>query len=149
MNDESTKPRLWDQLSSPALASLTDSSIYELHIRDFSVGDSTVPATDRGTYGAFTDLHSNGMRHLTTLAQAGLEAVHLLPSFHFGSVNEDKSTWSNPGNLTPTPPDGQQQQAAVEAVQNTDAYNWGYDVYQRSGCDRQLRRACAELLSPA
>ncbi len=127
LNDESTKPRLWDQLSSPALASLTDSSIYELHIRDFSVGDSTVPAADQGTYEAFTDLQSNGMTHLTTLAKAGLEAVHLLPSFHFGSVNEDKSTWSNPGPLSPNPPDGQQQQAAVQAVQNTDAYNWGYD----------------------
>ncbi len=124
---EATKPPSWDLTGSPALASLNDISIYELHVRDFSVGDATVPAAMQGTYEAFTDRKSDGMRHLETLAASGLKAVHLLPTFHFGSVNEDKSTWANPGPLSPTPPDGTQQQAAVMAVQNTDAYNWGYD----------------------
>ena len=32
-----------------------DQSIYELHMRDFSASDPTVPAADRGTYEAFTD----------------------------------------------------------------------------------------------
>ncbi len=123
----STKPPLWDLIPSPALASLNDISIYELHVRDFSIADATVPASVRGTYLAFDDLASNGMRHLHQLAQSGLKAVHLLPTFHFGSVNEDKTTWASPGGLSPTPPDGTQQQAAVQAVQNTDAYNWGYD----------------------
>ena len=123
------KPAGWDQSVSPPLDSLSDISIYELHIRDFSVADSTVPAGDQGMYEAFADENSNGMRHLRTLAESGLKAVHILPSFHFapGSVNEDKSTWQSPGNLSSYPPDGQQQQAAVTAVQNTDAYNWGYD----------------------
>ena len=124
---EDTKPLAWDFLQSPFIASLADTSIYELHIRDFSVGDSTVPATLQGTYEAFADPETNGMRHLRKLAQSGLKAVHILPSFHFGSVNEDKSTWASPGALSPTPPDGQQQQQAVENVQNLDAYNWGYD----------------------
>lgn len=124
---EDTKPPLWDLLASPALASINDTSIYELHVRDFSVGDSSVPASLQGTYLAFDDPASNGMRHLRTLAGAGLKAVHLLPTFHFGSVNEDKSTWANPGNLSGYPPAGEQQQGAVESVQNTDAYNWGYD----------------------
>ena len=123
----STKPPLWDFLPSPRLASLNDTSIYELHVRDFSIGDATVPTNLRGTYLAFDDLASNGMRHLHSLAEAGLKSVHLLPTFHFGSVSEDKSTWSNPGPLSPNPPDGTQQQAAVQSVQNTDAYNWGYD----------------------
>ncbi len=127
LNAEGTKPAAWDITGSPALASLNDISIYELHVRDFSVGDATVLASRQGTYEAFTDRRSDGMRHLETLAASGLKAVHLLPTFHFGSVNEDKSTWSNPGPLSPTPPDGTQQQAAVMAVQNTDAYNWGYD----------------------
>ncbi len=127
LDAEETKPLLWDFSRSPALSSLNDTSIYELHVRDFSVGDPTVPAAIQGTYEAFDDLQSNGMRHLRQLAQAGLTSVHLLPTFHFGSVNEDKSTWQSPGGLTPYPPDGQQQQQAVEAVQNTDAYNWGYD----------------------
>ena len=127
LDSDSTKPRLWDQVVSPKLGSLSDSSLYELHIRDFSVGDLTVPQSEQGTYEAFTHLQSNGMRHLAALAQAGLKGIHLLPSFHFGSVSEDKSTWANPGDLSPYPPDGQQQQAAVQAVQKTDAYNWGYD----------------------
>ena len=67
------------------------------------------------------------MRHLRELARSGLKAVHLLPTFHFGSVDEDKSTWASPGALSPVPPDGQQQQAAIQPVQNNDAYNWGYD----------------------
>ncbi len=127
LSSEETKPPFWDFLSSPALQSLSDTSIYELHVRDFSVGDPTVPARLQGTYRAFDDLGSNGMRHLRQLAGAGLTYVHLLPTFHFGSVNEDKSTWKSPGALSPNPPDGEQQQAAVEAVQNADSYNWGYD----------------------
>ena len=124
---EATKPPFWDLLSSPQLSSLNDTSIYELHVRDFSIGDSSVPPSIRGTYLAFDDPASNGMRHLRELAQSGLTSVHLLPTFHFGSVSEDKTQWASPGPLSPTPPDGTQQQAAVQVVQNTDAYNWGYD----------------------
>jgi pullulanase len=102
-------------------------SIYELQIRDFSVNDLTVPGTDRGTYEAFADENTNGMKHLRSLAESGLKAVHILPSFHFASVNEDKSTWLFPGNLSQYPPDGQQQQAAVAATQSSPPYNWGYD----------------------
>jgi len=53
--------------------------------------------------------------------------VHILPSFHFASVNEDKSTWIIPTGLAQYPADGQQQQAAVAASQTSPAYNWGYD----------------------
>jgi pullulanase len=127
LDDPQTKPPSWDLQSSPPLASLNDLSIYELHIRDFSVGDSTVPVGLRGTYEAFTDLNSDGMRHLHTLAEAGIKAVHLLPSFHFATINEDKSTWQNTENLSSYPAAGEQQQAAVEAVQANDPYNWGYD----------------------
>src|SRR5579864_3416365 len=102
-------------------------SLYELHIRDFSVNDPTVPQPHRGFYEAFADQNSNGMRHLRELAQSGLKAVHILPSFHFASVNEDQSTWKTTGDLSQFPPDGQQQQAAVAAIQGSDAFNWGYD----------------------
>ncbi len=127
LDSEETKPQGWDRSSSPSLRSFSDLSLYELHIRDFSVNDSTVPTGDRGMYEAFADQNSNGMRHLHKLAETGLKAVHILPSFHFASVNEDKSTWQSPGNLSGYPPDGTQQQAAVTAVQGSDAYNWGYD----------------------
>ena len=81
-------------------------SFYELHIRDFSVNDLTVPAAHRGFYAAFTDQNSDGMKHLRALANSGLKAVHILPSFHFASVNEDKTTWKSTGDLSGYPPDG-------------------------------------------
>ncbi|MBV8071488.1 MAG: DUF3372 domain-containing protein, partial [Acidobacteriaceae bacterium] len=127
LSSDETKPDGWDSTSSPYLRSLNDLSLYELHIRDFSINDSTVPATDRGMYEAFDDQDSDGMRHLRVLARSGLAAVHILPSFHFASVNEDKSTWKTTGDLSQYPPYGTQQQAAVAAIQGSDGYNWGYD----------------------
>lgn len=127
MEAETNKPEGWDEDRAPALARVNDLSIYELHVRDFSVGDATVPEKHRGTYLAFTDARSDGMKHLQELAGAGLKAVHLLPTFHFNSISEDKSTWQTTADLSGYPPDGQQQQAAVAAVQSADAYNWGYD----------------------
>ncbi len=127
LGSEETKPLGWDGSFSPALASINDINVYELHVRDFSIADATVPAAHQGTYEAFTDFNSDGMRHLRTLAGSGLKAVHLLPTFHFGSVNEDKSTWATTGNLAQYAPDGQEQQQAVENIQTTDAFNWGYD----------------------
>jgi pullulanase len=125
--DESTKPTGWDASASPALDSLSDFSVYELHVRSFSVADTSVPSEYQGTYLAFTNPSYYGMTHLHRLAEAGLKAVHIMPSMHTGSVNEDKSTWQSPGDLSSYPPDGTQQQAAIEAVQNSDAYDFGYD----------------------
>jgi pullulanase len=127
LDADATKPPAWDFQSSPALRNLNDLSIYELHIRDFSIGDATVPAQDRGTYDAFADFQSAGMRHLRTLANSGLKAVHLLPSFHFASINEDKSTWETTGDLSGFAPYSDQQQSAVTPIQSKDGYNWGYD----------------------
>ncbi len=127
LDDDSTKPGGWDESNAPPLRSVSDMSIYELHIRDFSVADATVPAEHRGMYDAFADRNSNGMKHLEALAHSGLKAVHIMPSFHIASINEDKSTWQTTGDLSSYPPDGTQQQAAVAAIQSADAYNWGYD----------------------
>src|SRR6266436_2543835 len=127
LNDPDTAPEDWEESRSPSLGSVNDLSIYELHIRDFSANDMTVPQPHRGTYLAFADRQTNGIKHLEALADAGLKAVHLLPSFHFASINEDKTTWQTTPDLSVFPPDGTQQQDAVKAVQNTDAFNWGYD----------------------
>jgi pullulanase len=127
LESSETEPPGWDRDTSPPLNSFSDMSVYELHIRDFSVNDPTVPSAHQGMYDAFADQNTNGMRHLRSLAAAGLKAVHILPSFHFASVNEDKSTWIIPTGLAAYPPDGEQQQAAVTASQSSPAYNWGYD----------------------
>jgi pullulanase len=126
MDAKSNKPKGWDEDRAPALERINDLSIYELHVRDFSIADQTVPVDHRGTYLAFTDSSSDGMRHLRALAGDGLKAVHLLPTFHFNSVNEDKSSWSTTADLAQFPPDGLEQQAAVSAIKATDGYNWGY-----------------------
>ena len=57
LSDPATAPAGWQSLGSrkPALPQAVDQSITEVHIRDFSVADPTVPAADRGTYLAFTD----------------------------------------------------------------------------------------------
>jgi pullulanase len=118
------KPPAWDTTPSPArVQAATDAVIYELHVRDFSVGDRSVQARHRGKYLAFTDSRSDGMRHLQSLAAAGITDVHLLPIFDFGSVPEQ-------GCVTPSPagePDGESQQRAVSDVSALDCFNWGYD----------------------
>src|SRR5690349_20531027 len=118
LNEVDLKPQGWDQLVKPALAAPEDIVIYELHIRDFSISDKTVPEELRGTYKAFTVKDSNGMKHLIALAQAGLTHIHLLPAFDIASVNEDKSTWEtvDEAELTSLPPDSDQQSIAVSAI---------------------------------
>ncbi|WP_269106756.1 pullulanase-type alpha-1,6-glucosidase [Massilia sp. TS11] len=119
-----TKPAGWDGHSIPALAHPADIAIYELHVRDFSASDASVPAAHRGKYLAFTDTGANGMRHLQRLAKAGLTHIHLLPTADMSSVNEAGCT-------TPSIPaaaaDSEQQQAAVAASKDSDCFNWGYD----------------------
>ena len=44
------------------LAAPTDASIYELHVRDFSASDATVPAPHRGKYAAFAQRGTAGAR---------------------------------------------------------------------------------------
>ena len=97
--------------------------IYELHVRDFSINDATVRPDFRGKYLAFTLDDTDGMRHLRSLAAAGITEVHLLPAFDFGSVPEQ-------GCVTPSPaggPDSDLQQQAVTATSARDCFNWGYD----------------------
>jgi pullulanase len=93
-NDNSLKPAGWDALVKK-LPSPTDITLYEAHMRDFSIADNSVPEEHRGTYMAFTHnglngtALSDGMRHLSELAQAGLTHLHLLPINDITTVNED------------------------------------------------------------
>ncbi len=128
--DSPYKPAGWDSLIKPRLDAPEDIVLYELHIRDFSANDPSVPAPLKGTYKAFTLPLSLGMLHLRSLALAGLTHVHLLPAFDISSIDEDKSQWQQPaGNLASFPPDSQEQQARVRAVGDKDPFNWGYDPW--------------------
>jgi pullulanase-type alpha-1,6-glucosidase len=128
LDDPALAPPGWSELRKPALPSPVDQSIAELHLRDLSSSDPTVPAAHRGTYEAFADTSSNAVKYLAGLARAGMTTVHLLPLADFATVNEDRSTWQQPPcDLASFPPDGEQQQACVRQVADTDGYNWGYD----------------------
>jgi pullulanase len=129
LEDSALQPRGWRNLRKPYLAAPEDIVLYELHVRDFSATDASIPANLRGTYGAFTQKRSDGMRHLATLGLAGVTHVHLLPSFDFATTNEDKSTWQSPSfeTLAAFPADSPEQQALVAATADRDAFNWGYD----------------------
>ncbi len=126
LGDLALKPQGWDAASRPAPLRLqTDMAIYELHVRDFSIGDGSVPLAHRGKYLAFTHQDSNGMRHLRALAESGISDIHLLPVF-------DTATIPELGCITPEIPqavaDSRAPQAALSpAVAATDCFNWGYD----------------------
>ncbi|MET9911732.1 pullulanase-type alpha-1,6-glucosidase [Streptomyces sp. NPDC006476] len=130
LDDKSLAPSGWSDLAKPKAVPLRDAQIQELHIRDFSVADKTVPAKDQGTYLAFTDSNSDGSRHLRELARSGTSYVHLLPAFDFATVPEKKADQATPDcDLASYPADSDQQQACVAKTAAKDAYNWGYDPY--------------------
>ena len=131
LSDGGLAPAGWEGLEKPNLTAPEDISLYELHIRDFSANDASVPDEFVGTYKAFTLEDSNGMKHLGSLADAGLTHVHLLPAFDIATINENQAEWQEPDSavLETYPPDSDQQQAAVEATADLDGFNWGYDPW--------------------
>ncbi len=126
LNDARLKPAGWDRHAAPTrVKAPVDMAVYELHVRDFSIGDLTVPEAQRGKYLAFTTANSDGMRHLKALSKAGITDIHLLPVFDIASVPEKACT--TPAIATPTQGDSEAPQDAVAATAAHDCFNWGYD----------------------
>lgn len=90
-----TDPEGWADDVRPALKNPCDLVIYEMHHRDFSM-DLSSGIKNKGKFLALTEPAAIG--HLRRL---GVNAIHILPSFDFASIDESK-------------PDVAQ-------------YNWGYD----------------------
>ena len=90
-----TNPTGWESDRRVPTKSPADLIIYELHHRDFSI-DPSSGLMHKGKYLALTE--QKAIDHLKKL---GINAVHILPSFDFASIDESK-------------PDVPQ-------------YNWGYD----------------------
>ncbi|NMM33718.1 MAG: pullulanase-type alpha-1,6-glucosidase [Phycicoccus sp.] len=127
--DPTLKPAIWQGSSAPVLKQRVDQTIYELHVRDFSVNDSTVPVAHRGSYLAFAD-NGDGTKHLKALAAAGLNTIHLLPTFDIASIEEDPAKQLKPAcNLASFASDSEEQQKCVMAAAGKDAFNWGYDPF--------------------
>lgn len=90
-----TDPEGWDRDVRPALKSPSDLIIYELHHRDFSV-DISSGLSHKGKYLALSE-----PKAIEYLKRLGVNAIHLLPSFDYASVDE--------------------------SVPDSKQYNWGYD----------------------
>ncbi len=141
LGDADLKPAGWDGLAKPMLAAPEDIVIYELHVRDFSVNDLTVPEADRGTFKAFAPRALDGMKHLEALAAAGLTHVHLLPSFDIATVNEDRPSGSepDPAVLATYPPDSEEQQASDRRDRRPGRLQLGLRPLALHGARGQLR----------
>lgn len=132
LNDPNFMPDGWHTLAKPDYGdAFEDITVYELHVRDFSAFDETVPEELRGTYLAFTITDSNGMQHLTNLANAGLTHLHLLPTFDIATINENRSRQFAPdyADFTDIDPTSAEPQAAINGIRDLDGFNWGYDPF--------------------
>ena len=112
-----TNPEAWESDMRPVVKSPADLVIYEMHHRDFSI-DPSSGIKNKGKFLALTE--SKAINHLKEL---GINAVHILPSYDFGSIDEtqcdedlyyDYAYQSLPQGVIPGRP-------------NPNQYNWGYD----------------------
>ena len=76
LDDPAATPEGWGDVPRPPQIPWTDISVYELHIRDFSAMDESVPEQTRGSYLAFAETRSQvGAKHMKRpphlLARAG------------------------------------------------------------------------------
>jgi len=126
LSSAALKPAGWDSSTLPPQRAPTDMVFYELHVRDFSDNDASVPPAHAGKFLAFTDLGSNGMKHLAQLAAAGVTHIHLLPVFDINSVNEGGCTTPVVANTDPV---GAGPETIQAATKDSDCYNWGYDPH--------------------
>ncbi|MDO3383619.1 pullulanase-type alpha-1,6-glucosidase [Gilvimarinus algae] len=149
-----TMPSGWQSHSVPTLAAPEDHIIYEVHIRDFSALDQSTDPAYRGKYLAFTDSDSVPVIHLGELQQAGLNTVHLLPTFDIATINENAGervditdTVGDLCTLNQTAPVCDQfsagtklsealesfdpatgdAQSLMNDLRSLDSFNWGYD----------------------
>ena len=104
---ESTNPKGWSNDKKPILNDVTDSIIYEAHIRDLTKDEASGVITElRGKYiGAVLENSKIKGTSITTgldhLKELGITHIHLLPVFDYESIDE--------------------------RYDSPDNYNWGYD----------------------
>jgi len=90
LDSPSSQPENWLNHTVPTVKNVEDNIFYETHIRDFSSGDSALSnAENRGKYKAFSEQKSHGITHLKALKKAGLNNIHLLPTYDLATINED------------------------------------------------------------
>ena len=95
LDDADTKPSGWDGHAVPEVVAPEAMTIYEGHVRDFSINDQSTPEAYRGKYMAFTQVGTAPVAHLQALADAGLTHFHVLPSNDSSNINEDVNAQIN------------------------------------------------------
>ena len=91
---DSTDPEGWDKDADPhAGNNITDAVIYELHVRDLSMDESS-GITNKGKFLGLIETGTTnpngvptGLDHIKSL---GITHIHLLPSYDYASVDESK-----------------------------------------------------------
>lgn len=154
--DEDLKPEGWATQTIPTIENPEDTVIYEGHIRDFSIRDTSVSEANRGKYLAFTEMESAPVLHLKKLAESGVTHFHMLPATDMATVNEDVTKrveiTDTVGELCAVnaaakvcedendatvlldllksyQPSGELAQQLVADMRATDGFNWGYDPH--------------------
>ena len=125
--DSELKPVGWDNLQKPPLKSFTDIVVYESHLRDLTAKDPHLKPELRGTFMGLASAQSSALNHLTSLAQAGLTHLHLLPLMDFATISEDRASWKNLPFSAPPRPQSPVPQDELDKIKDEDSYNWGYD----------------------
>ena len=125
-------PDGWDALTKPPFDGFP--TVYELHVRDFSSADPSVPEAHVGTFRAFTEEGSHGFAHLRQLAEAGLTHLHLLPTNDIATIPEDPDDRVEPDMpdrevIRAEDPASEEPQRIQQATGELDPFNWGYDPF--------------------
>jgi pullulanase len=88
-----TNPEDFVSETKPTMGNATDAVLYELHIRDFSIDESSGMA-HKGKYLAFTETGTRNSHGDATgvdyLKSLGITHVHLLPAFDYKTVDESR-----------------------------------------------------------
>jgi pullulanase-type alpha-1,6-glucosidase len=129
LSDTDLRPAGWGSLAKPAISGQEEMVVYEVHVRDFSASDETVPEQHRGKYTAFTLDGTDGVDHLRALADAGLTHLHLLPTFDIATIPEDPADQVHPEIEMPEDPASEEPQRIQQATRDQDPFNWGYDPF--------------------
>lgn len=134
LDDPRTQPEGWMGTPRPApLRAAVDMNIYALHVRDFSVSDSTVRPAWRGKYLAFTEAASDGMQHVQRLAAAGITDIQLLSIFDLAAAPEISCTTPEAAEMTTgvlmEGGASEWPQARVVATAATDCFSQGHDPW--------------------
>ena len=94
---DSTDPEGWENDVKPEYIDATDAIIYELHIRDFTIDNSSgasmeVQGKYNGIWQSGTTLFGNGdiKTGVDHLKELGITHLHLLPTFDHRSIDETK-----------------------------------------------------------